>query len=595
MSKKDCDIVMKGGITSGVVYPPAIKAISEEYRFKCIGGTSAGAIAATATAAAQLGELKGASDGFAHQDWLGFKGLEKMQEQLKEDNFLFKLFQPQPKLRRVWKLGHSLLSSFLGLSVGASIAFKVVLVLLLGFIVSVSPFIFLGNESSALEVAVMLYVALWVLVVWVLYPLYSFLVGAKEHSYGFCTGTSPDKGGEALMEWLHVAYNRMAGKPDDYVLTFGELERAGIELKMVTTGASHERPFALPFQERYFLFDLDSIRKIVPKDVAQHLDEKGYESNRVDLSQLKGTYKFLPKADLLPVVLATRMSLSFPILFTAVKLYTIDYSGRPEGVQRWAVTEKDLQECWFTDGGVCSNFPINMFDDWLPSRPTFGISLGAENEEGRKAGYSSGEGGKAGLKPEIRLPLAKEAPGNRWKEIKSGLTSFLSSAWASAQNHENNLQAELPGCRERIVEIPLSLKEGGLNLNMDPSVITTMAGKGKKAGEALVSQFEWEIHQWVRLRVLMAELADKALSVKRSLAEGGYRPEEGEDHETPYDKLPEGRFYTASTTKTWYVDAIEALAGLEAAFEKKFLTKPPTSNADIGVRPNFISGRPDRE
>jgi hypothetical protein len=48
-----CDLVMKGGITSGVVYPPAILKLANHYRFKNIGGTSAGAIAAVVTAAAE--------------------------------------------------------------------------------------------------------------------------------------------------------------------------------------------------------------------------------------------------------------------------------------------------------------------------------------------------------------------------------------------------------------------------------------------------------------------------------------------------------------------------------------------------------------
>jgi predicted acylesterase/phospholipase RssA len=47
-----CDLVMKGGITSGIVYPPAIAKLAREYRFKNIGGTSAGAIAAAVAAAA---------------------------------------------------------------------------------------------------------------------------------------------------------------------------------------------------------------------------------------------------------------------------------------------------------------------------------------------------------------------------------------------------------------------------------------------------------------------------------------------------------------------------------------------------------------
>src|SRR2546425_5288069 len=50
-----CDLVMKGGITSGVVYPLAAVELAKAFRFKNIGGTSAGAIAAAATAAAEVG------------------------------------------------------------------------------------------------------------------------------------------------------------------------------------------------------------------------------------------------------------------------------------------------------------------------------------------------------------------------------------------------------------------------------------------------------------------------------------------------------------------------------------------------------------
>ena len=43
-SYKYCDLVMKGGITSGVIYPAAAVKLSAESRYKNIGGTSAGAI-----------------------------------------------------------------------------------------------------------------------------------------------------------------------------------------------------------------------------------------------------------------------------------------------------------------------------------------------------------------------------------------------------------------------------------------------------------------------------------------------------------------------------------------------------------------------
>ena len=46
------DLVLKGGITSGVVYPRAISRLAKNYQIKGVGGTSAGAIAAAFAAAA---------------------------------------------------------------------------------------------------------------------------------------------------------------------------------------------------------------------------------------------------------------------------------------------------------------------------------------------------------------------------------------------------------------------------------------------------------------------------------------------------------------------------------------------------------------
>src|ERR1035441_7687075 len=62
---RSCDIVMKGGITSGVVYPLAVVCLAERFRLRNIGGTSAGAIAAAAAAAAELGRDSGGFDRLA--------------------------------------------------------------------------------------------------------------------------------------------------------------------------------------------------------------------------------------------------------------------------------------------------------------------------------------------------------------------------------------------------------------------------------------------------------------------------------------------------------------------------------------------------
>ena len=55
---RECDLIMRGGVTSGVVYPFAITEIAKSYRLRDIGGTSAGAIAAVFAAAAEYRRQK---------------------------------------------------------------------------------------------------------------------------------------------------------------------------------------------------------------------------------------------------------------------------------------------------------------------------------------------------------------------------------------------------------------------------------------------------------------------------------------------------------------------------------------------------------
>ena len=43
---RSCDLTMRGGTTSGVVYPRALTELARTYRFRNVGGSSAGAIAA---------------------------------------------------------------------------------------------------------------------------------------------------------------------------------------------------------------------------------------------------------------------------------------------------------------------------------------------------------------------------------------------------------------------------------------------------------------------------------------------------------------------------------------------------------------------
>jgi predicted acylesterase/phospholipase RssA len=90
---RSCGVVLKGGITSGVVYPHALCELARTYRFASVGGTSAGAIAAVAAAAAEYGRDRG-----------GFEKLAAVPAWIGSGDNLFRLFQPQPRTAAFFRL-----------------------------------------------------------------------------------------------------------------------------------------------------------------------------------------------------------------------------------------------------------------------------------------------------------------------------------------------------------------------------------------------------------------------------------------------------------------------------------------------------------
>src|SRR5271163_251398 len=106
-TRKKCDIVLEGGITSGAVYPGFVCKLAEYYDFQSIGGTSAGAIAASLGAAAQYSRNGGVANAFDAvaevPHWLGEKA------EGGNGTNLFWLFQPSPATASLFKLATSLL------------------------------------------------------------------------------------------------------------------------------------------------------------------------------------------------------------------------------------------------------------------------------------------------------------------------------------------------------------------------------------------------------------------------------------------------------------------------------------------------------
>ena len=200
-----CDLVMKGGITSGVVYPLAVVELARKYHFKNIGGTSAGAIAAAATAAAEYRRRHGSDE--------GFEELRRLPELLARDGFLFSLFQPDRTTKPLFGIALGLLKArgapaivatvLRGLATGypapalAGAALGAIVPALAWFFGFASP-----DVASALG---SLWVALFAIVAAAIAAGLDVPTLLRRNCFGMCSGFSATAaaGKPPLTNWLH--------------------------------------------------------------------------------------------------------------------------------------------------------------------------------------------------------------------------------------------------------------------------------------------------------------------------------------------------------------------------------------------------------
>jgi predicted acylesterase/phospholipase RssA len=510
-----CDLVMKGGITSGVVYPLGVVELARKYHFKNIGGTSAGAIAAAATAAAEYRRRHGSDEGF---DQLG-----RLPDVLARDGFLFSLFQPDRTTKPLFGIALGLLK--------ARGAPAIVATVLRGLATGYPVTALVGAALGAIVPAVAWYVgfastgatfvlgSLWM----ALFAIVAAAIAAgrdvptllRRNWFGLCSGFSATAaaGQAPLTNWLHGYLNAVAGKPAEVPLTFGDLwnapqtndpfqtERA-VHLEVLTTNLTHGRPYSLPFRDgeaRQFYFSPEEWSAFFPPAVIGHMRAHAAPSMTLPRTGEGLTLLPLPAMEDLPVVVAARMSLSFPVLIAAVPLWAVDYS-RTINTRRTPTEPPTAERCWFSDGGISSNFPLRFFDNPLPRWPTFGMNLKRPHpDHPNEADFvwlptTNGQG----LQPSW----------NRFDDGTSGaqLVGFFKAIIDTMQNWHDNMESRMPGYRNRIVHISQRSDEGGLNLDMEAAVIERLSERGRRAGVRLRDEFNWDNHAWVRYRSFLAAL-----------------------------------------------------------------------------------------
>lgn len=514
-TKPPCDVVMKGGITSGTVYPLAVVELAKRYRLSSIGGTSAGAIAAAVTAAAEFAREKG-----------GYLRVAEIPNEISVN--LLRLFQPRPHLRPLFNILVAVMSakSKTGKVIGAVLAavkgYPIHAALIPGLVLVAGIGLLPYGGWTAFTVLVALILSM-ILLGWRIFG--ALTRELPDSGWGMCRGRT-EEGHEfpALTDWLADKIDEVAGRAprQDTPLTFGDLQSTSrahpINLQVMTTNLSMRRPYSLPFRDRTYLFRENEMRDLFPDHVVDQMmrGTKAFHKNG-EATPYKDFYHF-PDAEALPIVVAARMSLSFPGLISAVPLWTRDYTLKSShGGDR-----EEPRLCWFSDGGLSSNFPIHLFDRLWPNAPTFAIALEEHVQE------RHGE-------ERVRLPSSARQGILLPVYPIRGLGNFLMTLLNAAKDWQDNLQSVLPGYRERVVRVALKPDEGGLNLTMDAETIRRLTDLGQQAGQKAGTEFSLDEHRWRRFLVAMARVEETL--------------EELKDAHDPSDAAKFGRFLQTCPAK----------------------------------------------
>ena len=557
-----CDLVLTGGVTSAVAYPPVIFGLAQAYRLCAIGGSSSGAGSAALAAAAEYRRRLGSAEGYR----LLLSRTAKIADTFDGRCGLEWLFQPEPRNRRLFgvmrrafagpdgrmrRFRWDLLKGYFGHIGVAGVGVGLVML---------TPFYFLDGVCR--EACRNGYTLIWAMVLFAL----GFLVGGlllavlrvvwdirrvMDNDYGLCTGLfrDPEAPHAPLTEWLHELIQDIAGLPKDRPLTFADLHRApggpdqllglpsseerrSIDLRMFGANISVGRPIMLPQSddEPALYFRPVELRRLFPSAVVDHMKRAGGRAAPAARARHPGRLRkdagaqgdeadffVLPRRDL-PVLVASRMSVSFPILFSAVPLWELEPDGLADGAR--------FRRLLFADGGLCSNFPIHLFDRAIPSRPTFGVTLHEVDEEAQ-----------ADIEQTRRLVRVSERhterPPDRWSKFDEHrgyldrLLGFISANVSTLKDWNDAVQADLPGVRERVAYVGLPRNIGGLNILMDTHQIVWLGRAGEEVARKLLRRYStpepgapesvgWREHRWVRLNVFAGAMKETITGLTRA-------------------------------------------------------------------------------
>jgi predicted acylesterase/phospholipase RssA len=621
-----CDLVLTGGVTSAVAYPGVIHGLAQVYRLNAIGGSSSGAGSAALAAAAEYRRRHGSSEGFRTL----LRRTADLKETVDGQTGLAWLFQPDPWSRRLFD---ALLPAFVSPTgrlgkffAGVAAAYHVVFFAAFLFVVALVLGLAgwrRGGDMAGWVVAALL-LALGAGLLATVRAIWRDIRLAADADYGLCSGQQRESDGapQPLTQWLHELLQDIAGLPLDQPLTFADLHGApggpsetladaspagalSIDLRMFSADITQGRPLLLPLgqDDPPLYFRPREMRRLFPAEVVDAMMrdlgawQRGSAAAAIEPRRAmrrspasdprEDDLWALPRAGL-PLLVAARMSVSFPVLFSAVPL--------------WQRTEygQQFRRLLFADGGLCSNFPIHLFDSPIPAWPTFGVSL--YDGGGRYSLHPACIAHRVRVPQDHREQRADRASGfDQESKPLDRLLGFVGAIFTTTKDWNDALLSELPGVRERVAEVALPDNIGGLNIRMDAEQIECLARLGGEVARQLLARYAvpdgsgraapgWREHRWVRFNVLRECLQQTLLGLSRAAQYARHAEPLREQIRQACDAPPlagAGESSLQPAQAAALERTLDALLQIERAFSPQPLDQPyrPEPRPELRIRP----------
>ncbi|MEO6882304.1 MAG: hypothetical protein ABI181_15325 [Mycobacteriaceae bacterium] len=368
---------------------------------------------------------------------------------------------------------------------------------------------------------------------------------AETLHYGLLSGATRAEGApRPLVTWLEQTLRELAGQPGR-TLTFGDLwfgdgpvdaaaatdaRRRRVNLELITSDLTQQRSLSFPLpphaelreqgagvphvrrDDLLELFGEELTAHLCPAETAVDAWARDAEGHWQPL-----TVHPLPEPADLPVIVAVRASLALPGLFTAVRTYRLrgpatvrDDLGAAlsasTGTLTWppdAPPGAIAEAVWLADGGITSNFPVQLFDALLPQWPTLGLTLGSYPD-----GFEH---------QDVWLPQDWQASQLPAVAVGSTWLGLLGSVLDTARSWSDRANTASPSTRGRVAWVRQRSGEGGTSLYMGRDVVASLGLRGALAGARLRQRYRlgsgtgelsagWERDRWLRLRVAVQAL-----------------------------------------------------------------------------------------